>query len=73
MTNTKDMGEKKALKSTLNQVYSIGFRNGQIDIKYRILKAINRDWSLIAIRRPVDLVMKILKKVNALKVPKPKK
>ncbi len=60
----------KALKENLDEVYSVGFRNGQIEMKNKVLKAINRDWSLVTIKKPLDVAMKIMKKVNSLKLTK---
>lgn len=56
-------------KEDLDEVYSIGFRNGQIEMRNKVLKSINRDWSLI---RDVDLLIKVMKKINKLRLSKPK-
>ena len=60
------------MKEELDKVYSIGFKNGQLEMKYKILKAINRDWSLVAIRKPLDVAVKIMKKISLLRLIKPK-
>lgn len=74
MTQDKQKCEKRdELKIAMDKVYAIGFRNGGIEMKSKILKKINRDWSLIAIKRPMDLVMKILKIIDKLPVPSAKR
>ncbi len=55
-------------KEIADKIYDVGFRNGQIDMKNKVLKKINRDWSLVTIKKPMDLVVKILKKVNRISV-----
>lgn len=62
---------EEELKAYLDKVYAIGFKNGQIEMKNKVLKKINRDWDLILIKKPMDLIMEILKKVN--KIPLSKK
>lgn len=59
---------EKETKKILDKVYVAGFRNGQIEMKNSVLKKINRDWTLITIRPPMDLVMKILKMVDKIKL-----
>ncbi len=56
-------------KRHLDEVYSIGFKNGQIEMRNKVLKSINRDWSLI---RDADLLIKVMKKINKLRLSKPK-
>jgi len=55
------------LKEAMDKVYSVGFKNGQIFMKSKILKALNRDWSLITDPR---LLIRILKKINSMKLAK---
>lgn len=55
-------------KEQLDAVYSIGFKNGQIEMRNKVLKSINRDWSLI---RDADLLIKVMKKINKLRLSKP--
>ena len=57
-------------KEAADKIYAIGFRNGQIEMKNKVLMKINRDWSLVTIRQPMDLIMEILKKVNKIKLSK---
>ncbi len=66
-----DTEDYKYMKERLDEVYSIGFKNGQIAMKNKVLKAINRDWSLVVQETPFDIAMKIMKKVNSLKLVKP--
>ena len=40
---------EKELKRVMDKIYTTGFRNGRIDMKNKILKQINRDWSLLPI------------------------
>ena len=56
------------VKEFADKVYAIGFKNGQIEMKNKVLKSINRDWNLVGIKKPMDLIMTILKKVNKLSV-----
>lgn len=56
-------------KEHLDAVYSAGFKNGQIEMKNKVLKSINRDWNLLP---DADLVMKLLKKINKLRLSAPK-
>lgn len=55
---------EQELKEGMDKVYAIGFKNGRIDMKNKILKSINRDWRLLP---NADLVVKILKKINKIK------
>jgi hypothetical protein len=59
--------EEEEIKQALDKVYSIGFKNGQIEMRNKVLKAINRDWSLI---RYADLMVNLMKKINRLKLSK---
>lgn len=56
-------------KKHLDEIYSIGFRNGQIEMRNKVLKSINRDWSLLP---DAALMVKLMKKVNKLHLSKPK-
>lgn len=56
----------KTAKEVADEIYTIGFKNGQIEMKSKILKTINQDWSLAG-----DITMKILKKINSIKLIKP--
>lgn len=58
---------EKQLKEKLDQVYRVGRRNGSIEMKSKILKSLNRDWSLFRTKSELDLCIKILKKINRLK------
>lgn len=59
-------------KKIADKIYAVGFRNGQIDMKNKVLKKINRDWTLITIKPPMDLIMKVLKMVNKIKIKRPR-
>lgn len=56
-------------KKHLDEVYSVGFRNGQIEMRNSVLKSINRDWSLLP---DATLMVKIMKKINKIRLSKPK-
>jgi len=58
---------EEELKEGLDEVYSIGFKNGQIEMRNKILKCINRDWSLI---KHIDVMIKLMKKINRIKFSK---
>jgi hypothetical protein len=55
------------IKKDLDHVYDVGFKNGQIEMRNKILKSINRDWSLIP---NADIVIKLMKKISRLKLSK---
>jgi len=55
------------MEKALDEVYAIGFKNGQIEMRNKILKSINRDWSLIT---NADLMIKVMKKIQRLKLSK---
>jgi len=57
----------KELKEGLDEVYAIGFKNGQIEMRNKILKYINRDYSLIT---NAELMIKLMKKISKLKLSK---
>lgn len=58
---------KEKLKEALDKVYAVGFKNGQIEMRNKILKSIYRDWSFIM---HSDLMIKIMKKINRIKFSK---
>jgi hypothetical protein len=53
------------IKKGLDDVYSVGFKNGQIEMRNKILKSINRDWSLIP---DAGLMVKLMKKISRIKL-----
>ncbi len=58
---------EEELKEGMDKVYAIGFKNGRIDMKNKILKSLNRDWKLFSSFTQVDLLIDILKKIQKLK------
>ena len=54
-----------------DEIYAVGFKNGQIEMKNKVLKRINRDWTLI-VMKTVDALIMILKGVNKIPLSKPK-
>ena len=58
--------EQLEVEKIADRIYNVGFRNGQIDMQSKVLKKINRDWSLLALK-PTALIMQILKSVNKIK------
>ena len=56
-------------KKHLDGIYSVGFKNGQIEMRNKVLKSINRDYSLLP---NADLMIKLMKKINKLRLSKPK-
>lgn len=64
---------KNETKEIADKIYAVGFKNGQIEMKNKVLKTINRDWDLITIKRPMDLIMRVLKKVNKIRLSSPSK
>lgn len=61
----------KETREVADKIYAVGFKNGQIEMKNKVLKKINRDWTLVTIKRPMELAMKILKMINKLPLSKP--
>lgn len=61
---------EKDLKKWADEIYQVGFRNGQIEMKNKVLKTINRDWKIVRMKNPVDVAMHFLKKINKLKLSK---
>lgn len=59
--------KEEEIKKGLDKVYDVGFKNGQIEMRNKILKSINRDWSLIM---NGALMVKLMKKINRLKFTK---
>lgn len=59
--------EEEEIKKGLDEVYAVGFKNGQIEMRNKILKSINRDWSLVA---NADLMIRLMKKINRIKLSK---
>ena len=55
-----------------DKIYTIGFRNGQVAMRNRVLQKINHDWTLVTIKPPMDLIMKILKNVSKIRINSPK-
>lgn len=60
----------KETKEIADKIYAVGFRNGQIAMRSKILKKINRDWSLVATKKPMDLIMKIMKIIDKISISK---
>lgn len=59
----------KGVKETLDEVYAIGFKNGQIEMRNRVLMKINRDIKFW-INVKADYVMNLLKTINKLPLTK---
>lgn len=55
------------VKKYLDEVYGIGFKNGQIEMRNKILKFMNRDYDLLP---NVDLMVKLMKKIDRLRLSK---
>lgn len=56
-------------KDELDQVYALGYRHGQIEMRNKVLKYINRDWNLLP---HADVMIKVMKKIQALRLSNPK-
>lgn len=61
--------EEKYFMKKMDEVYSVGFRNGQLEMQNKVMKSINRDWSLVP---DFDVALKIMKKVKNIKLTKHK-
>lgn len=61
--------KEEELKEYMDRVYAVGFRNGQIEMKNRVLMKLNRDIKLW-IGGKADFMMELLKKINKLPLTK---
>lgn len=57
-------------KALADKIYAIGFSNGEQSMKNKVLKKINRDWSIVNMRTGMDVAVKIMKVVNTIKIRK---
>ena len=61
--------EEKELKKYIDEVYAVGFKNGQIEMRNRVLMKINRGVKFwIGVK--ADYVMDLLKTINKLPLTK---
>jgi hypothetical protein len=63
------MTEEK-IKKAMDEVYAVGFKNGGISMKNKILKRLNTDWKMFRTKPEMDILIKVLKKINRLTIPK---
>ena len=59
--------EEKYLQQRMDEVYAIGFKNGQIEMQNRVLKLINTDLDIMAIRNSVDVAMHFIKRIKKMR------
>ncbi len=59
--------EIEKFKEITDKVYEIGLKNGRVEMKNKILKKINRDFSLVTFCKPREAVMKIMKLIDKIK------
>lgn len=52
----------------LERLYSLGIQHGSLEMKNKILKALNRDVKMFRTTQECDLLIKILKKIDKIKV-----
>lgn len=57
----------EATKKIADQIYNTGFRNGQIDMKNKILRRVNHDWNLLKEHSSIGLMIKVLKIIDKIK------
>jgi hypothetical protein len=62
----KYMNEQE-LKEKLDQVYNLGVKNGGILMKNKILKSLNRDWKIFSTKQELDIMIKVMKKIDKIK------
>jgi len=62
--------DETELKKWADEIYAIGFKNGQIEMQNRVLKLINTDTSIMAIRNSVDVAMHFIKKIKKMRYTK---
>ncbi len=60
-------GEKEGFKQVASNIYFVGVKNGGILMKNRILRGLNRDWKLFTTKAELDLLVKVMKKINRIK------
>ena len=60
--------KEKTLKQGMDEVYSIGLKNGSIEMKNKIMKSLNRDWKLFRTTEEIRMLIKVLKKINKIKI-----
>lgn len=58
---------EKELIEKLDEVYNVGYETGRIKMKNTILKSLNRDWNLFHSKETLDLMIKVMKKIDKLK------
>lgn len=52
----------------LEKLYSLGVQHGSLEMKNKILKALNKDVKLFTTTQECDLLIKILKKIDKTKL-----
>lgn len=57
-------GMDSETKKIADKIYAVGFKNGQIDMKNRVLMKLNRNWTIT----PIATLIKILKIVNKIRI-----
>lgn len=62
------MATDKDIKKELDKLYDTGFNNGSIEMKNKIMKSLNRDWRMFTSVAQVKLLIKILKKIDKIKI-----
>ncbi len=61
---------EEELKKYLDEVYAVGFKNGQIEMKNRVLMKLNRDVNFWTSVKSADFLVYLLKKINKLPLTK---
>ena len=62
--------KEEELKEYMDKVYAVGFKNGQIEMKNRVLMKLNRDVNFWTSVRNADFLVTLLKKINKLPLTK---
>lgn len=61
---------EKEIKAKLDKVYLAGFKNGSITMKNKILKSLNRDWKIFCTPSELNMMVKVLKKIDKVNLSK---
>ncbi len=62
--------KEEELKEYMDKVYAIGFKNGQIEMRNRVLMKLNRDMNFWTSVKNADFLVTLLKKINKLPLTK---
>lgn len=59
--------KKEQWKIYADEIYNVGFKNGRIEMKNKIIKKINQNWLFVTIKDPFTLIVAIMKFISKIK------